>query len=198
MTLSADLDKLVTKAASLQKERGFGARIAIDGPSGSGKTTLAFKLVEMFDLAFVVQTDTFHIPLEAARRLLPEKGRPGAMIDWQRFRETVLHRQSRGEEIRIDWIHPLTGELAAAHVVDPRTILICDGTFSTRSELQSLYDFRLFVDAPAEIRRERITLRDATMGADWTDYIQNVWIPEENRYLEWAREQAYDLAIEGR
>lgn len=187
---------LVSAVQSLQDSRSYGPRIAIEGPSGAGKTSFAFRLAAHFQGAFVVQTDTFHLPLSAALRLRPRFGELGAMIDWRRYRETVLLRQSREQRVRLDWVHPVTGKLSAEHDIDPRSVLICDGTFSARQELRDQYDFLIFVDADTSVRRKRIADRDQAMGPEWHRYIIDVWNTDEDEYMMWARQESYDLRVD--
>lgn len=178
------LGDLAQQLEDLRGARGRSIAVAIDGMSGSGKTSLAFALEALISQSFVLQTDSYHVPLACAYRMRPRVGEVGAMIDWRRLRETALAPIRNNAPFDVVWINPFSERLEAVHHVAAETVVLCDGTFSARSELWDYYDFHILVRAPVERARRTREARDATYGPEWRSYIETVWAPDETSYLE--------------
>ena len=103
----------------------------------------------------VVHVDDFFLPI--ARRPCGEpSAKPvGGDFDWPRLREEVLLPLRSGQVARY---HRYDWELdAVAEVRDlsPGGVVIVEGIYSSRRELADLYDFRVWVECPREIRLAR-------------------------------------------
>ena len=189
--------QLARRLSALRDQLDRSIAVAIDGASGAGKTSLAFALAREVDNAFVLQTDSYHVPLACAYRMKPRAGEIGAMIDWRRFRETALRRLRSDESFRVEWINPFSERLEAVHEVGPKTVVLCDGTFSARNELRSDYDFSILVQCAAAEARRRRRVRDAAQGSSWTSYIDTIWMPDEEAYLADIDPAHFDLVVDG-
>lgn len=146
--------------------------VGIDGPDGAGKTTfaddLATELRSMDYDVFRASMDDFHQP----RALRYAKGRDSAegfyedSFNYSAFRRVLLGpfrmAGSTGFELKFfdlkrdvpfdsDWT---TGPADA--------FLIVDGLFLLRPELKGIWNFSVWLDAPAEVRRERMIERDGS------------------------------------
>lgn len=191
------VDDLASRLASLRDGLGRSVAVAIDGASGAGKSTLAFDLVSRLHSAFVLQSDSYHVPLACAYRMIPENGEIGAMIDWRRLRETALCNVKKNEAFRIEWINLFTERLEAVHEIPPNTIVLCDGTFSARDELWDYYDYRILVDCEAGEAKRRREHRDAGRGDAWRHYINAIWLPDEEAHLAKLQPARFDVVIDG-
>ena len=145
--------------------------------------------------AAIVQVDDFFIP--SSRRLPgPPADRPvGADFDWGRLRDQVLAPLRRGVNAqyeRYDWKRDI---LLAAREVQPNQIVIVEGVYASRRELAGLYDLRVWVECPREVRLARGIARDGA-SARWR--WEHDWMPSEDRYVEQHRPfERADLIVAG-
>src|SRR2546426_1430967 len=156
--------------------------VAIDGRGGSGKSSLARFLARHIPDVTLVHTDDFARP-----------GIPG--WDWPRFRRQVAEPLSRGElgrYQRYDWNED---RLAEWHDVPCTGVVIVEGVSSTRRELSVPWDLTVWVETPKDTRLARGVARDGEhMRSQW----ENVWEPEEDRYVQTQRpEERADLIVSG-
>lgn len=187
---------LADRIVGLQQVAGRSIAVAIDGPSGAGKSTVAFGLQSLVEASFVLQTDTFHVPLSCAYRMRPSTGERGAMIDWRRYRETALNPIRANEPFKVAWINPFSERLEAIHSVVPGTLVLCDGTFSARAELWEYYDYRILVRCDPQVAASRRIERDAQFGPDWREYVESIWMPDEEAYLAELDAARFDLVLD--
>jgi uridine kinase len=128
-----------------------------------------------------VHNDDFYLP-SVSRSQLPAHLKPiGGDFDWMRLRDQVLIplRSSQiANYARYDW---LSDRLAEHHEIQPRGIVLIEGVYSTRAELRDLFDFRVWVDCPSELRLSRGLVRDSHAAhSQWV----NDWMPAEDRYYD--------------
>ncbi len=146
------------------------ALIAIDGYGGSGKSSLARWVADRVG-AVTVCSDDFARP-----------GVPG--WEWERFRSQVLapligDKAARYQ--RYDWD---LDRLAEWHEIEPGGFVIAEGVSISRMELGDPWDVKVWVECPYELRLARGVQRD---GEGMRDTWVNVWMPEEERYVEQQR-----------
>jgi uridine kinase len=144
--------------------------VAVDGPGGSGKSMLAAELAECLGglvQVTIVHGDDVYRPMASEDRFLlsPQEGYHN-YFDWQRLRDEVLIPLTAGTAAqyqRYDW-H--TGALAAGEAYDvPRSgVVIVEGVYTGRPELQGYYDLTVFVDTPGEICTRRLVERGGDHG----------------------------------
>ena len=192
---SEHVQALVERVRSVRAQTGRRARLAIEGPSGSGKSTLAFAVASALGDAYVLQSDTYHVPLDAAYRLRAGVGVAGAMIDWRRMRREVLHAASADGELHWVWQNLFDDTVTVEHVVPPGHELIVDGTFCCRPELWDCYDVRVLVTCDRATFLERRRARDEDMPAAWRDYVSCIWDIDESGYVEGLDPQAFDVVV---
>jgi len=175
-------------------------RVAIDGVDAAGKTTLADNLApslrERGRAVIRASVDGFHRPrAERYRRgadspegyyhdafdyaalcsaLLEPLGPGGS----RRYRRAVFNRASDTPLVVQDELAPESA------------ILLFDGVFLLRPELNALWDYRIFVDAPFVVALARALVRDlpvfGTPEAIQTRYARR-YIPGQRIYLATAR-----------
>ncbi|WP_044648415.1 uridine kinase [Paenibacillus terrae] len=169
--------------------------VGIDGCGGSGKSTFAYKLKEELSNSTIVHKDDFHLPSSNIINTHPSKKPIGADFDWKRLLNQVLEpiRQERdGRYQRYDWE---TDKLAEWHTVPAGGIVIIEGVYSIRKELEDKYDFKIWVDCPREIRLSRGLERDGDCARGmWEDN----WMISEDIYVEAHKPfKKADLVISG-
>lgn len=169
---------LVEKIIECHKNKGR-AVIAISGLGGSGKTTLRKKLIAEIPHARFIDVEDFY-KTEAERK--ENHGSDDIIsncFDWDRM-ETVfaLLQEGRGlcyqkynldKNIREGWVE-----------IDPHGITILDGIYCLQDRFLPHYDLSVWVDAPRDIRMERVLKRDP----EWKHKWWNLWMDQDDRYVE--------------
>ena len=137
--------------------------VGIGGRGGSGKSSLARRFVGVQ----VVGTDEFW---------------DGSDFELTRLRREVVDPLLRGEEARyhgFDWTaqRPFADE----RVVRPAGVVVVEGVCALHRSLRDAYDLRIWVEAPRDVRLARGVARD---GEESRSTWEEVWIPNEDRYVE--------------
>jgi uridine kinase len=152
--------------------------ISIDGPCASGKTTLARKLSEALR-APVIHTDDFVIP--HARKTAERLARPGGNCDAERLVSEVLAPFQKGEPVKYRRYDCRADRLLPEEEIPEEThILIVEGSYCNLPVLRAYADVCLFVEAPEEIRSQRLQSRETPESLR---RFQEKWIPLENAYF---------------
>jgi len=136
--------------------------VAVDGPSGAGKSEVADRLGRRLD-AMVLRVDELvpgwrglaSMPPVVARDLLAPiaAGETAAVRRW-------------------NWVDDRPGELLS---VLPGRFLVLDGCGSGSRIIRPYLSLLVWVDAPADVRRERAMARDGEVFEPWWD----VWAAQE-------------------
>ncbi len=146
--------------------------VAVDGADGAGKTVfaddLATELRGLGHTVFRASMDDFHQP----RALRYAKGRESAQgfyedsYDYSAFRRVLLgpFRMAGSTgfcteffDLKRDVLFESRWQTGPADA-----ILIVDGLFLLRPELKGIWNFAIWLDAPDEVRRERMIERDGS------------------------------------
>jgi uridine kinase len=164
--------RLISKIAAriLSLELHHPVRVGVSGITASGKTTFADELAEALSARKrkVVRTsiDNFHHPKVIRYRQGKEsaKGYYEDAHDYQAFVEKLLIPLGPGGSL-----HYLSMSLDLStdeyvtqdfKVSDMDSIFIIDGTFLFKKELNSHYDFKIFIGTDFEIARKRGAQRE--------------------------------------
>ncbi len=136
--------------------------VAVDGPSGAGKSEVADRLGRRLD-AMVLRVDELvpgwrglaAMPPMVARDLLAPiaAGEAAAVRRW-------------------NWVDDRPGELLS---VLPTRFLVLDGCGSGSRIIRPYLSLLVWVDAPADLRRDRAMARDGEVFEPWWD----VWAAQE-------------------
>ncbi|WP_108671660.1 uridine kinase family protein [Peribacillus acanthi] len=169
--------------------------IGIDGCGGAGKSTFANKLKERFENATVVHMDDFYFPSASIIKDHPLNKPIGADCDWKRVLQQVLEpisQEKEGHYQRYDWE---SDQLAEWHTVPIGGIVIVEGVYSTRKELSDVYDFKIWLETPRDIRLNRGLERD---GEEARDRWENNWMIAEDCYSkEHTPKERANLIVDG-
>jgi uridine kinase len=172
-------------------------RVAIDGVGASGKTVLADELgaeLTLMGRAVIrASVDGFHNPPEVrhARGSTSPEGYLNDSFDYRALVSCLLDPLGPGGDLkyRTAVYDFRNGSVVESDVseADPRSILLFDGVFILRSELQGMWDFSVFVDVRFDVTLERALARDLTLfGSE--DAVRERYllryIPGESLYLD--------------
>lgn len=196
------MDRAVALAARLQALHGGAGTflVGIDGLGGSGKSHLAASLAaataELGGASVaVVPGDDFYVP---AKDRLPGASAEqpiGAAIDWRRLRAEVLEPLRAGREARYrryDWDRDALADWRTIHA---GAMVVIEGVYTLRPELRALYDLRIWVECPRNLRLARGLARDGEAArACW----EHDWMPAEDCYVAECRPAAgVDVVVSG-
>jgi uridine kinase len=156
--------------------------VGIDGCGGAGKSRLATEvrvaLASRGRVSYIVPMDDFYLP-SALRYEVRALDSIGSAFDWQRLRREVLAPLRAGKPARYQRYDWPSDALAEWHDV-PQGIVIVEGIYSTRLELERFYDLTVWVECPRPIRLARGIERD---GESARRRWEEEWMPAEDRYV---------------
>ena len=165
--------------------------VAIDGRCGSGKTTLASYLQKQRDCT-VIHMD--HFFLRPEQRTAGRLQTPGGNVDYERFIEEVMVPLKQGVSFRYCPYDCSRQVLAEPIEIEPKDIVIVEGSYSCHPALWDDYDLRVFLTVDSKRQLERIRRRNGDMAVAT---FQDKWIPLEEKYFAAYRtEERCDLRFE--
>lgn len=147
-------------------------RVGVDGVDGAGKTVFAAELAEALAalgraVEQVSADDWHHV---RARRYARGRQSPRGFwedsFDYERLRSEVLEPlgpggsrwfRRRGHDLHCDVV--LYGPL---EVAPPGAVVVVDGLFLQRAELDGCFDFVVWLDVPFEETARRMAVRDSS------------------------------------
>jgi uridine kinase len=149
--------------------------IGIGGFGAAGKTTIARSLSN----AQVIATDEFW---------------NGSQFDLNRLHAEVfvpLALEQSCSFLSFDWA---TKSQRGMRVIEPVGLIVIEGVCALHQMFRDSYDFRVWVDAPPNVRLTRAIDRDGEAArSQWTE----VWMPNEYAYVERDRPiEAADVIID--
>ncbi len=155
--------------------------IAIDGGGGAGKTTFAAYLQKAIPGSQIVKVDDFYrppqlrTPLESTKVINPN-------FDWDRLRTSVLEAVVKGKDIRYQLYDFEVGTLSGPIISVPAdATIIVEGVWSFQKMFVDYYDYRIWMEAPADVRLERGVARE---GEKWRQVWVDEWIPIDEYYQQ--------------
>lgn len=185
-----DMERITDIIKDLKKNKKL-VLVGIDGPCASGKTTLAAKLAEALE-AQVIHTDDFFLPFEM--KTSARLSQPGGNIHYERFCRETANGIESGKPFEYGVYRCSEGRIAEKKTVVPEGIIIIEGSYSLHPSMGVDYDLRVFVEAPVEVRLERILERN---GKEKLEVFKEKWIPLENKYFEhFGIKEKCDVLIE--
>jgi uridine kinase len=185
-------------------ERGPPVVVALDGRSGAGKSTVAAALADRLRATVIPTDDFFAAEITDAAweaRTAAERARDG--IDWRRMRRSALDPLLAGRPAV--W-HPF--DFAAGRRADgtyatspqavrrePAPVIILDGAYSARPELDDIITLSVLIEVPPAVRLARLVAREEPQFlAAWHER----WDAAEDYYFSKVRPPgAFDLIVGG-
>jgi uridine kinase len=150
---------VVEELAARLAELPVPARVAIDGVDAAGKTTLADELAGRLPAAERLSADDFLRPAE-------ERYRQGRESPVGYYEDSFDH------------------DLLRRAVLASDGLLIVDGIFLLRPELNDLWDFRIFIDIGPDESIRRGVARD---GPETEELYRRRYVPGQRLYLDAVR-----------
>jgi len=150
-----NLDEVVTSITQANIDK-YPILIGIDGFGGSGKSTIAEKLRLELDDATVIGIDDFIVK----ERLLEESAEE-VLFDRRRLENQVLKPLSRGEIARYQKLNWVENRLEEPIELKRTKYVIVEGISTLHPEISGYYDFKIWVDAPVDVAKQRGKQRDA-------------------------------------
>ncbi|MEK4913289.1 AAA family ATPase [Bacillus sp. FSL E2-8887] len=140
-------------------------RVGVNGITASGKTTFANELAEEMKNRGVQVTrasiDDFHNPrvIRFAQGKESARGYYEDAHNYTAFKERLLKPLGPNGNLQYETIsHNLITDMPVHNtplVASPTMVLIVDGTFLLKKEIEYLFDYKIFVDTDFEIVRNR-------------------------------------------
>lgn len=163
--------------------------VALDGRSGSGKSTLAAYVTSQLPSVTVIEGDEFYtggsFNLWSSR---PTSENAHCCVDWKHQHSVIASLRSKGIASwrAFDW-HSENWDSEQAPYCATRTtcsatdIVLLEGVYSARTELSMLFDLRVVLDVPKQVRRKQLIDREGNnLRTDWAQ----VWLDAENYYFK--------------
>ncbi|MES9666509.1 uridine kinase [Bacillus cereus] len=145
-------------------------RVGVSGITASGKTTFANELAEEIKERGVPVTrasiDDFHNPraVRYAQGKESARGYYEDAHDYTAFKERLLNPLGPNGNLHYETIsHNLITDIPVHNkplVAPPNMVLIVDGTFLLKKEIEYLFDYKIFVDTDFEIAKKRGAKRE--------------------------------------
>jgi uridine kinase len=162
--------------------------IGVEGFGGSGKTTFANQLKEALGSAYIVNIDDFIV-----KEKITEPSWDKGGFDRGRLEQQVLIPAAKQEPISYQELVWATNTLSEPRVVPPVDYLIVEGISSYHPDIAHYYDYKIWIDTPIEVAKERGHARD---GSNENAEHWDLWAANDLRYQErYHPEQIADFVI---
>ncbi len=185
-----NIDQVVSQ---LKKEdvQKMPVLIAIEGFGGSGKTTLAEQLKDVLQDAYIINIDDFII-----KSKLTEPSWDKGAFDRERLEQQVLIPATTGKDIAYQKLIWVTDTLSEPVAVPRVTYLIVEGISSFHPNIAKYYDYKIWVDTPIELAKQRGHARD---GSNENAQHWDLWAENDLKYQQkYHPEQTADFTIENK
>jgi uridine kinase len=171
LTRQEMLDQFASRLMALQI--GHPARVAIDGVDAAGKTTLADELAGILTqrgrVVIRASIDGFHRPRAERYRqgAYSPVGYYADSFDYDALRSALLeplgpHGSRRFRRIAFNYRTDAPSMTEEEHAPED-AILLFDGVFLLRPEINESWEYRIFVDVPFAVIVERAIVRDSDL-----------------------------------
>ena len=198
MTREDVIEQLAASIAALRLNHP--TRVGIDGVDGSGKTTLADELVapvrRLGRTVIRASVDGFHNPRAVRYTRAPDspEGYFLDSFDYATLKRELLDPLGPGGDAKFRtaaFDYRADRRVESPWQAAPRdAVLLFDGVFLARPELQASWDLTIWLDVPFEITVERAIARDARNGGDATvtrGKYERRYVPGQRLYLALCR-----------
>lgn len=150
--------------------------IAVEGFGGAGKTTFADKLAKELGDSCVIGIDDFIV-----KEKLTEPSWDKGSFDRDRLEEQILKPLIAGRTARYQRLVWASNSLSGYVVVPEARYIIVEGISSYHPDIAHYYDFKIWVDTPIAIAKERGHARE---GSNENAQFWDLWAANDLRYQE--------------
>jgi uridine kinase len=182
-------------------------RVAVDGRTASGKTSFGHELAEHLDAigrpVLRATLDDFKKPWADRERYdrTSGEGYYRNAYDYGTLRRLLLqpHRSEAAGSVALCSIDPLTQQdhSSIRAAIEPDSVLIVDGVFAFRPEINDYWDLRIWLDVPEGLSVKRGTERDRHHSRPTADPTHERYLMSERIYIrEVGPSSLADLVID--
>jgi uridine kinase len=147
--------------------------IAIDGFGGAGKSTLAKELKHELGSAYIVEADDFFL-----KDVKSDANKSN--FDRERLKMQVLRPFRDGKTATYQTLERATDTLGGYVTVPATDYVIIEGVSTLHPDIISYMDYKVWLDIPADIAKERMIKRDKAQGLEngklweaWTESFED-------------------------
>lgn len=195
--ITSHFEDIIFQINKLVKSSDIPVLVAIDGRSGAGKSTVAKKIIQELG-GTEINSDNFWVggSNDIWDKRSPQEKADKA-IDWMRLRTEVLEVLLSGNIAywhSFDWDKG-QGLSPEESISNPTKLIVLDGAYSTRPELQDLIDLSILVEVLDDIdRRNRLVNRE---NQDYMRDWHSRWDVAEDYYFGNIRQrEKFDLIFQ--
>jgi len=163
--------------------------VALDGRSGSGKSTLANYIANRIPSVTVIEGDDFYTGGDFnlwSSRTAGENAEH--CIDWKKQRNVIsaLKSDLHASWYAFDWHSKQWATnkppyCSAESTCSIAAVVLLEGVYSARKELSSLFNLRVMLDVPNQIREQQLIAREGeSLRPKW----DQLWSEAEQYYFD--------------
>lgn len=165
--------------------------IGIDGLGGAGKSTISEKICRELERSGI-HTVLLHIDdFINVRSVRYNERYPQWQcyydLQWRydHFREVISALRRDGKVTAELYDKEDDSYLRTDYCTKKRTVIIVEGIFLQRKELDGIFDHMVYMDIPEDVRLHRVLERDTYIGNEneIRDKYENRYFPAERRYV---------------
>lgn len=166
--------KDITSSIQQTADNGRTVLIAIEGFGGSGKTTIAQRLKEALGDAYIVSIDDFIV-----KSKLADTSWDNGVFDIERLERQVLLPAASEKEVAYQKLIWASDTLSEPVIVPNVKYLIIEGITSYHPKIAKYYDYKIWVDTPMEVAKQRGHARD---GSNENAQYWDLWAENDVAY----------------
>lgn len=182
------------------------AVLGIDGLGGAGKSTVSEKICDELENN-AVHTILLHIDDFIHTREIRYNS---SFPEWQCYYERqwrydyfidIVKRLKNSSDYRHEielYDKDNDSYFTKSYSLEQKTVIIVEGIFLQRKELQGIFDYMIYIDVPEEVRMGRVLKRDTYIGNEQQiiDKYENRYFPAEHHYFkEYSPDRIADYVI---
>jgi uridine kinase len=183
------------QVTSINKSNESMLLLAIDGPSASGKSTLAGQISKHFQQCTIIHVDDFYKTSLQRKNQISINTQHGIDFDLERLKQQVLEPIVLGKSANYQIYNWSSDRLTDTRTIKPSGLIIIEGIYSLRQDLQSYFDFKIWLEAPKKVCEERVLKRDQDGTGNYSNW-KNDYRPAEEQYITLQNpENSADLVL---
>lgn len=192
----SDIKTATELIRDVMQENSRPILVSIDGRSGAGKSTISKEIVNSLGGVVITSDDFWVGGSDKVWDKRTPKQRAEMAIDWKRIRNEVLMPLIAGKSAKwhpFDWAKG-KGLSQETHKSEPVKLIVLDGAYSSKPELQDIIDLSVLVEMKDDKkRRERLIKRE---GVEYMNDWHSRWDPAEDYYFSKVRPRSsFDIII---